>query len=131
MAYLHSRFQSANQMIVYLVIAALGAIAACALYAGTGWILEKSESKEPPIIKLNSFGTLVPILPSQTNVPIPTDDNLQDPHRMFYQDLQSLVIRPAVPPVGEQYPDRDLTTDNGMMFAMRALHYYTFWWIWR
>ena len=97
MTHIHSRLGSAYPKASYLLVGMLGFVVCCAYWAITGWVLDKAESEEPPITKFDSFGTLVPILPTNQNVPIPMDTNSNDPHSEFYGDLLGLSGRPDKP----------------------------------
>lgn len=81
---------------------------------------------QSPITKTRRFATLVPIFPGNPNVPIPMNQNLQDPHSEFYSDLSSLTGRPNVPPAGwPPYQERNLS-DHGSEFAVRLIQFYVF-----
>ncbi len=80
-----------------------------------------------PEVKTRRFATLVPIVPTWSNSPIPFDTNLQDPHQEFYSDLLSLAGRPEKRPVDWlPYKDRHLEADAGSSFAIRLVQYYIF-----
>jgi hypothetical protein len=92
---------------------------------------EYSVASEPttalPEVKTRRFATLVPIVPTWTNSPIPMDTNIEDPHRDFYSDLLRLAGRPDKQPADwQQYKDRQLEADHGSAFAVRLIQYHIF-----
>lgn len=132
MHHIHSRLGTAYPRGSYFIVGALGFFVACAYWGITGWVLDRAEPEDPPLTKSDSFGTLIPIIPTNQNVPIPLDTAANDPHSDFYRDLLMLSGRSEKPPAGAPaYADRNLLTDNGMSFAVRVLHYYAFYSIYR
>jgi hypothetical protein len=88
---------------------------------------DQPQPRESPITKTDRFATLVPIVPTWANSPIPMDTNVQDPHHDFYSDLLGLAGRPDKQPEGwPPYQDRRLETDSGTAFAMQLIQYYVF-----
>lgn len=119
-----------KRMMTYVFVALSSALVGCLYWLALGNVI--SADDEPPITKFDSFGTLVPILPSNVNVPIPMDLSSDDPHSDFYRDLLGLSGRPDKPAQGAPANhERNLLADNGMSFAARVVHYYTFYSIYR
>src|SRR5437016_3525594 len=81
-----------------------------------------------PIVKTDSFSTLVPFHGEWKNAPIPMNTNLSDPHEEFYGGLVQLASRPGKPPDGwPAYKERKFESlDEQFTFVTRLLQFYVF-----
>jgi len=60
-----------------------------------------------PLVKVDSFSTLVPFHSEWKNAPIPMNANFSDPHEEFYSALVSLADRPDKPPQGRPHTRKE------------------------
>src|SRR6266478_5688702 len=81
-----------------------------------------------PIVKTDSFSTLVPFHGEWKNTPIPTNSNLSDPHEEFYSGLVQLASRPDKPPTAWPiYKERNFESlDEQFSFVTRLVQFYVF-----
>ncbi len=83
----------------------------------------------PPIVKTDTFSTLVPINTKAPNVPVPMDENLGDPRSEFYSDLLGLAGRPENAEAAGWHisgPRRLDTEDDRFRFVTRLMQFYVF-----
>jgi hypothetical protein len=80
----------------------------------------------PPMIGSARFSVIVPFVPDSPNVPIPMDQNLQDPHYDFYTKLLGLSGRPDNPPKNApRYKPRNFgDIQEQFIFVTRLVQYY-------
>lgn len=137
---------------LYLVTFVAGGVLLSLYWWVTGWALKETSSTAPPpsvaaserpkettkkkiavepvlkpIVKTGSFTTLIPINVDAPTVPIPIDENWDDPMRDFYSELSNLALVPGNaaetgwPVVG----GRKIATDGDRFeFAAELIQFY-------